>query len=82
MSATEPGRPDPDPDGVVKESVASRADLLPAELAAGSDDPLSQAEAILIESEERTLNPEPDIRRTSEEATGGEVDPTEAANPT
>lgn len=34
--------------------VETRAELLPEELAAGSDDPEAQAEAILEESDERT----------------------------
>ncbi|QQS02664.1 MAG: hypothetical protein IPK37_04440 [Austwickia sp.] len=55
----------------MEEAVPDRAELLPEEVAAGSDDPIGQAEAILAESEERTLNPEPEIRRTAEEATGG-----------
>jgi hypothetical protein len=38
--------------------VDRRADLLPEELAAGSDDPHDQAEAILEESDERTDDPE------------------------
>jgi hypothetical protein len=38
--------------------VESRADLLPEELAAGSDDPGEQARAILEESDERTEHPE------------------------
>jgi hypothetical protein len=38
--------------------VETRADLLPEEEAAGSDDPEAQAEAILQESEERTLDPD------------------------
>lgn len=45
--------------------VASRADLLPEELAAGSDDPGAQAEAVLAESDERTEHPE----RTRREST-------------
>jgi hypothetical protein len=40
------------------ELVAERSHLLPEEEAAGSDDPISQAEAILEESLERTDNPE------------------------
>jgi hypothetical protein len=40
------------------EHVQERAELLPEELAAGSDDPQEQAEAILEESEERTQHPE------------------------
>lgn len=38
--------------------VESRAELLPEEVAAGSDDPHAQAEAILEESDERTDDPE------------------------
>ena len=38
--------------------VEGRSQLLPEELAAGSDDPRAQAEAILAESEERTEHPE------------------------
>ena len=38
--------------------INSRADLLPEELAAGSDDPDAQARAILEESDERTDRPE------------------------
>ena len=38
--------------------VDGREELLPEELAVGSDDPEAQAEAILAESEERTLHPE------------------------
>ena len=45
--------------------VADRAGhLLPEELAAGSADPEAQAEAILAESDERTLHPE----RTQQES--------------
>jgi hypothetical protein len=43
--------PDDDPD---QERVRLRADLLPEELAAGSDDPTEQAEAVLEDSDERT----------------------------
>jgi hypothetical protein len=46
--------PDETPDA---EMVGSRADLLPEEQAAGSDDAEAQAEAILEESEERTQDP-------------------------
>lgn len=38
--------------------VDSRADLLPEEEHAGSDEPHEQAEAILAESDERTDDPE------------------------
>jgi hypothetical protein len=42
---------------VPRENVRSRANLLPEELAVGSDDPQAQAEAILLESEERVDDP-------------------------
>ena len=56
------------------ERTASRAELLPEERAAGSDDPQAQAEAILEESEERMDSrdaaPEAPIeRRSSQDAT-------------
>ena len=55
------------------EDVEARAeDLLPEEQAAGSDDPEAQAEAILAESEARTLDPVAEEHRTSEDT----VDPT------
>ncbi len=38
--------------------VAHRADLLPEELAAGSEDPEEQARAILADSDERVDHPE------------------------
>jgi hypothetical protein len=38
--------------------IAERAHLLPEELAAGSDDPERQAEAILEESDQRTDQPQ------------------------
>lgn len=44
--------------------VESRVDLLPEEVAAGSDDPGEQARAILEESDERTEHPE-ETRRES-----------------
>lgn len=40
------------------ERIAERAHLLPEEIAAGSDDPERQAEAILAESDRRTDDPE------------------------
>ena len=40
------------------ERIAERAHLLPEEIAAGSDDPERQAEAILAESDRRTEEPE------------------------
>ena len=45
--------------------IASRADLLPEEKAAGSDDPEAQAAEILRDSDERTADPE----GTGEEST-------------
>ena len=44
-------------------------ELLPEEKVAGSDDPESQTEVILEESDERTLHPEKVEERTSDEAT-------------
>lgn len=38
--------------------VTERSHLLPEEEAVGSEDPMSQAEAILAESDERTQDPE------------------------
>ena len=54
--------------------VATRASLLPEEIAAGSADPEAQAEAILADSDKRAsdLEETPDSsaeHRTSEEAT-------------
>lgn len=45
-------------DGPSEKSVEQRAELLPEERAAGSDDAEAQARAILEESEERTTDPE------------------------
>lgn len=48
----------PDPAASIdSDKVATRAELLPEELAVGSDDPEAQAAAILLESEERTADP-------------------------
>ena len=48
-------------DGVTHENIETRAQLLPEEKAAGgSEDPEAQAEAILAESEERTVHADPD----------------------
>ena len=44
--------------------VDRRAELLPEEIAAGSEDPEAQARAILEESDERTVHPE-ETRRES-----------------
>ena len=53
-------QPDGDDDQTQARHVASRAELLPEEQVAGSDDPQAQAKAILAESEERTEHPDPD----------------------
>ena len=62
---------DPDLDD---QRAADRAELLPEEQAAGSEDPRAQAEAILEESDERSASRDaaPDSRvehRTSDEVT-------------
>ena len=44
--------------GPSEEQISDRAELLPEEQEAGSDDPHAQAEQILEESEERTRSPE------------------------
>jgi hypothetical protein len=51
--------------GPAEDRVHGRAELLPEELAAGSDDPEGQARAILAESDDRTEHPE----RTRHEST-------------
>ena len=48
------------------DNVGSRAELLPEEQAAGSDDPEAQARAILAESEERTEQPEATRRESTQ----------------
>jgi hypothetical protein len=59
-----PSMKDPSPEAVAnvtEENVETRSHLLPEEQAAGgSANPEKQAEAILAESEERTLNADPD----------------------
>lgn len=51
-----------------EERIARRAELLPEEQAAGSDDPHRQAEEILHDSEERTLHPEETGRESTQTA--------------
>jgi hypothetical protein len=51
--------------GPAKDRIDGRAELLPEETAAGSEDPEAQAGAILAESDERTEHPE----RTRREST-------------
>jgi hypothetical protein len=58
-------RPDPD-------HVETRAELLPEEERAGSDNPERQAEVVLEESDQRTLHPTPEEQRASEDT----VEPT------
>lgn len=45
-------------DGRDEERIATRAELLPEEDEAGSDDPTHQAEEILRDSDERTAHPD------------------------
>ena len=56
----ETSTPDDHDDETQARHVASRAELLPEERAAGSDDPQEQAKVIPEESEERTEHPDPD----------------------
>ncbi|MFL6108683.1 MAG: hypothetical protein ACJ72L_17120 [Marmoricola sp.] len=65
MSSHENENEDEDEDSRVE----TRAELLPEEQAAGSDDPHAQAEAILEESDERTDDPS-GTRRTSTQTPG------------
>jgi hypothetical protein len=43
---------------VPEQNIVTRAELLPEELAVGSDDPQAQAAAILLESENRIEDPD------------------------
>jgi len=52
--------------------IAHRAELLPEEQDAGSDDPHRQAEEILRESDERTLHPEETARESTQTASPDE----------
>ena len=61
MVADEMPLPDDHDEDTQARHVARRAELLPEELAVGSDDPQAQAQAILEEAEERTEHPERDI---------------------
>ncbi len=54
-----------------EEAIEHRANLLPEEVAAGSDDPEAQAEAILVESQERTAHPEETRQESSQTPDGG-----------
>jgi hypothetical protein len=59
-----PSMKDPSPEAVAnvtEENIETRSQLLPEEQSAGgSDIPEEQAEAILAESEERTIHPDAD----------------------
>jgi hypothetical protein len=69
MTSTQPPSPEARAN-VTEQNVDTRAELLPEEESAGgSDDARGQAEAILAESEERTLHPDADEggHRTSAE---------------
>lgn len=65
MSDT-PDAPETDADDA---RITGRAELLPEEEAAGSDDPRHQAEAILEDSDERTEQPEATGRESSQTST-------------
>ena len=65
MNSASPDNASPDPTPS-EEDVASRAVLLPEEEEAGSDEPTDQAEAILTESAERTLDPEGTRRESTQ----------------
>lgn len=60
-----------------QDRIDSRAELLPEERAAGSDDPEEQAEAILEESDDRTDHPE----ETRRESTQTPDPPTQTPHP-
>jgi hypothetical protein len=66
MPADPTSAPDAPDEDAVERHVESRAELLPEELAAGSDDPEAQAEAILAESLERTEHPDADADASSQ----------------
>jgi hypothetical protein len=55
-----------------EERIARRAELLPEEESAGSDDPRHQAEEILHESDERTEDPERTGRESTQTSTPDE----------
>lgn len=55
-----------------EDRVQSRAELLPEERAAGSDDPEEQAEAILEDSDERTEDPEGTRRESTQTPDSGQ----------
>jgi hypothetical protein len=55
-----------------EDRVARRAELLPEEQEAGSDDPTRQAEEILRESDERTDHPEETEQESAQTSTPDE----------
>src|SRR3954452_1548945 len=57
------------PDSAAEDRITGRADLLPEEQVAGSDDARGQAEAILQESDERTDDPEATGAESSQTST-------------
>lgn len=69
---SDPRQPETTED-VDEAAVASRAELLPEEQVAGSDDPRAQAEAILAESEERAADRSAAPSTHLEERTSDEV---------
>lgn len=54
------------PDARTEERIEGRAELLPEEVEAGSDDSRAQARVILEESDERTADPEGTRRASSQ----------------
>lgn len=71
MSSPEHARPEAEADAD-RERIASRAELLPEEAVAGSEDPTRQAEEILEDSDERTLHPDGTGAESSQTSTPDE----------
>lgn len=74
MPADEMPPPDDHDDETQARHVARRAELLPEELAVGSDDPQAQSQAILGESEERTEHPDRDVSLPASPQSSPETD--------
>ena len=70
--------PPPDDDEIQARHVATRAALLPEELAVGSDDPQAQAKVILEESQERTEHPDADASSQSRREGVNESEPSQS----
>jgi hypothetical protein len=66
------GQPDASTGSADADRIARRAELLPEEASAGSDDPQHQAEEILQESDERTDHPEETGRASTQTSTPDE----------